>query len=73
MEYANYRWGNASFPTLYNLKYWVYFHSLVVALFHSVFTLTFRLIGECPNFLETIVPNALKGCLCALNFAPIRY
>ena len=41
--------------------------------FVAVFPLTFRLIGKCPNFLETIVPNALKGCLCALNFVSIRY
>ena len=39
----------------------------------SAFPLTFRLIGESPNFFKTIVPNALKGCLCALNFVPIRH
>ena len=43
------------------------------SLLASAFPLTFRLIGECPNFLETIVPNALKGCLYALNFVPICY
>ena len=39
----------------------------------AVFPLTFRLIGKCPNFLETIVPNGLKRCLSALIFVPIRY
>ena len=31
------------------------------------------LIGECPNFLVTIVPKALKRRLCALIVAPIEY
>ena len=42
-------------------------------LFKTVFLLTFRLIDECPNFLDIIVPNALKKCLFALNFVPIHY
>ena len=46
-------------------------HCLV--LISSVFPLTFQLIGQCPNFPQTAVPKALKECLHALNFAPIRY
>ena len=38
-----------------------------------VFPLTLWLIGECPNFLETVVPQALKRRLCALNFVPIQH
>ena len=39
----------------------------------TVFPLTLWLIGECPNFLSTIVPKALERRLCALNFVPIQY
>ena len=43
-------------------------HQPIIVNLSTVFPLTFRLISECPNFLETIVPNALKGCLRALNY-----
>ena len=33
----------------------------------------FWIIGEWPNFLETIVLKALKECLFALNFILIWY
>ena len=39
----------------------------------SVFPLTLWLISKCPNFLLTIVPQALKRRLCALNFIPNQY
>ena len=44
---------------------------IALAFYDSVFRLTFWLISQCPNFLETIVPKALKKC--ALNFVSIRY
>ena len=40
---------------------------------HLVFPPTFWLIGQCPNFLETIVPKALKRRLCTLNIVAIQY
>ena len=48
-------------------------HQLREKLCEAVFPLTLRLIGECLNFLQTIVPKALKRRSCALNFTPIQY
>ena len=48
-------------------------HKSVELWFNTVFPLTLWLIGECPKFLEAIVPEALKRRLCALNFTPIQY
>ena len=36
-----------------------------------VFPLTFWMNSKCPNFLEIIVPKAVKICLCSLNIVSI--
>ena len=38
----------------------------------TVFPVTLLIIDECPNFLKTIVPRAVKISLCALSFVPIQ-
>ena len=37
---------------------------------YAVLSHTFRLTGDCPNFLETIAPKAVRRRLRALNFVP---
>ena len=52
---------------------WVSLIFNVLTLWCSVFRLGFWPTRMCPNFLTTVVPNAVTVHLCALNITTIQY